>query len=192
MGCGIAVRGPQSPIYANEFSPPIHELIPLPIAFPENFPPSGNIFNENGAFFDDREFIKQCQIVHINEITVYMEKYVCGIEVQYFLDGGIRIAKHLGKAQGKKYILPLQNSDSIIECTGTFEGTKAKSLRLLSLDGRVMDLVSLEGPGPETFSLNLRTQKRAIVAFKGKVDDYIEGLRMLGERWKKNHRYDQR
>jgi hypothetical protein len=182
MGCGIAVRGPQVPLYTNEFSPPCHELVPLHSAFPENFPPSGIIQSDRGFFFDDREFIKQCQIIHINEITVYMERFITGIEIIYFLDGAMRVVKHVGSIQGNKFVLPLQTNDSIVMCEATHEESKLRSLRLESLEGRVMDLVSLEGHGSQKTTLNLKSQRRAVVAFKGKIDEYVEGLRVYSWR----------
>ena len=49
MGCGMVARGPHSPLYTNEFTPPCHDLVPSSYEFPEIFPPSGIIKNENGS-----------------------------------------------------------------------------------------------------------------------------------------------
>ena len=176
MGCGISPGGPQVPLYINEFSPPSHELVGIHTAYPENFPPSGIVSNENGSFFDDREFIKQCQIVHIHELIVYFEQFVSGIEILYYLDGGIKTVKHCGSKGGKKHVLPIQNTDSIVVCEGSYENNKIYSIRIQTLQGRVLDLVGNNGLGNHKFSLKLNQQKRAIVGFKGKIGEYIEGL----------------
>lgn len=176
MGCGITTRGPQTPLYLNEFNPPCHELISLNCPFPSTFPPTGIIKNEIGTFFDDREHIKQCQIIHINELTLIAEDYLVGIEMQYYLDGGIKCLKHLASANGKRFVLTLQNSDSIVSCELTHEERKIRSMKLETLEGRTLDWVSQLGHGPEKSIINLLQQRRALVAFRGKISNCIEGL----------------
>lgn len=176
MGCGISTRGPQTPLYLNEFNPPCHELISVNCVFPSTFPPSGTIQNETGSFFDDREHIKQCQIIHINELTLTTDDYLTGIEVQYYLDGGIKQLKHNASNTGKKFVLTLQNSDSIINCELTHEERKIKSVKLDTLEGRSIEWVSPLGAGSEKSTINLLQQRRALVAFRGKISTCIEGL----------------
>ena len=176
MGCGITSRGPQAPLYFNEFTPPVHELMSLPIQFPSAFPPSGVIKNESGTFFDDREHIKQCQIVHINEIVFVANDYLIGIELQYYLDGGIKILKHIASTIGKRYILTLQNTDSIINCEMTHDSNKIRSVKIVTFEGKTLDWVSTLGPGSDKTSINLIQQRRALVAFRGKISDCLEGL----------------
>jgi hypothetical protein len=176
MGCGITARGPQTPLYFNDFNPPIHELISLPIQFPSAFPQSGVIKNETGTFFDDREHIKQCQIVHINEIVLTTGDYLTGLEIQYYLDGGIKVIKHQASTTGKKFVLTLQNSDSIISCELTHDVHKIRSVKMETLEGKTLDWVSPLGPAEDKTSINLIQQRRALVAFRGKISDCIEGL----------------
>lgn len=182
MGCGLSARGPMSPLYTNDFTPPCHDLAPLSIQFPENFPPSGIVTNENGTFFDDREFIKQCQIVHIHEITVYFEKYLTGIEIHYYLDGGIREVKHCSNLPSKRYVFPMQNSDSIVACEASHVDGKIMSLKMETIEGRILDVVGTGGHGKQKTQVNLKPQRRAVVAFKGKLNAYVEGLRVYS--WK--------
>ena len=176
MGCGISRRGPSAPLYTNEFTPPSHELIPISTPFPESFPPSGTIKNDLGFFFDDREFIKQCQIVHIQEVTVYMEKYLTGIEIMYYLDGVLRNVKHCCDKKAKKHSMPISNTDSIIVCEATFSDNNIHSIRLETVEGRLLNVESSLGLGKDKKNINLRPQRRGIVAFKGKIGDYIEGI----------------
>jgi hypothetical protein len=174
----MSARGPSSPLYANEFSPPCHELVPLSFNFPEHFPPSGR----SGPFFDDREFIKQCQIVHINEVCVYLEDYISGLEISYFLDGSLKLVKHLGTRSGKRIIFPLRTSDSIVKCVVTYEDACARSLRMETIEGQELDVVSALGRGGKDTVLDLKSDRRGVVAFKGRIGDYIEGLRVYSWR----------
>ncbi|OMJ72908.1 hypothetical protein SteCoe_28524 [Stentor coeruleus] len=182
MGCGLSSRELKTPIFTNDFNPPSHELAPLEFPFPENFPPSGVVSNENGTFFDDREYIKQCQIVHIHEIAIYIENYITGIEIHYYLDGAIKISKHFGLIQGKKHVMEIEISDGIINAEVSFDGPLIQSIRFETIEGRIMDVVSPKGHAKQRAKIVLKTQKRAIVAFKGKIGDYIEGLRAYS--WK--------
>ena len=176
MGCGAIARGPENPLYTNEFSPPSHELVPIDVTFPESFPPSGMIKLENGTFFNDREFIKQCQIIHIHEVSVFVEKYITGIEILYYLDGNMKEGKHCGTVNGKKQSMPVQNSDSIFSCDITYQQNKIHSIRFETIEGRLLDAVCTSGYGKEKVSLNLKQERRAIVAFKGKYEEYLDGL----------------
>ena len=56
------------------------------------------------------------------------------------------------------------------------QNNKIYSIRIQTLQGRVLDLVGNNGLGNHKFSLKLNQQKRAIVGFKGKIGEYIEGL----------------
>ena len=176
MGCGISRIGPNVPLYTNEFTPPIHELVPISASFPESFPPSGLIKNDLGLFFDDREFIKQCQIVHIQEVIVYLEKYITGIEILYFLDGAMRDVKHCCEKPAKKHSMPIASTDSIVVCEATYTGDKIHSIRLETNEGGLLNVESSLGPGKEKKIVNLRAQRRGVVAFKGKIGEYLEGI----------------
>jgi hypothetical protein len=175
MGCGVS-RGPQVPLYTNEFAPPCDELLGIELPYPETFPPSGVVANENGIFFDDREHIKQCQIVHIREVIVYTENYISGIELIYYIDGGVKSLKHCSSKPSKKIALAIQVHDSINSCDITFQDNKIYSLRLQTLLGKSLDAISSSGIGKNKARLHYNIEKRAIVAFKGKINEYLEGL----------------
>ena len=176
MGCGISARGPSSPLYSNEFAPPSHELVAGVLEYPENFPPSGLIKHEQGFFFNDREFIKQCQIIHLNQITVFIGKYITGIEISYFIDGNLKIAKHCSNPNGSKMIMPIQVTDSIICCEITYQNDKIHSIKFRTLENRVLDAVCTSGLGKEKANVNLMQDRRAIVAFKGFFGEYLYAL----------------
>lgn len=176
MGCGLAGRGPNAPLYTNEFSPPVHNLLEISGEYPENFPPSGVIKNDFGLFFDDREFIKQCQIVHIQEVTIHLERYISGIEIIYYLDGHMREVKHCTNKPSKKHSLPLSNTDSIVFWEITYTGKVIYSVTLETLEGRLLNVECKEGRGAIKNEVNLRQQRRGVVGVKGKIGEYLEGL----------------
>jgi hypothetical protein len=174
MGCG-SVRS-QPILYINEVNPPLHKLRVNDPHLPEVFPHTGFVKNDDGTYFDDREFVKQSQVVHIEEVVIYSEEYIQGISVLYFLDGNMKQVHHNAQQMSKFTKLPLMPSDSLVAIEVTYGDEFIHSIKITTTNNTAFEVVGSKGKGPETAGVDLRKDARAIVAFKGRHEVYLRSL----------------
>lgn len=174
MGCG-SVRS-QPIMYVNEVRPPLHNLRANDPNMPDVFPPTGFVKNNDGTYFDDREFIKQSQVIHIDEIVIYSKEYIQGLSLLYFLDGNIKQVHHNSLDSGKITKLPLSPSESLVALEITYSPEYIHSINITTTKNISFEVVGEAGKGPETAVIDLRKDSRAIVAFKGRHETNLRSL----------------
>ncbi|CAG9315421.1 unnamed protein product [Blepharisma stoltei] len=177
MGCGATYRGPQKPIYSADISSQSITILGNDPNMPQNFPPTGFISVQGETYFDDREFIKQSQIMHLKEINFVTQEYVVGFEVGYYIDGASKLLKHYNKNPGQVVHKAVMNGfDSIIWIEITYGNGFIYSVKMKTLKEREIYVEGTKGKGPETKTVSLIEDKKAITGFKGRYDNYLRSL----------------
>lgn len=57
-----------------------------------------DMHNSHMKYFDDNELLKTAKAFHIERLTVFYSKFICGITIIYKLDGKNWTVEHLGSA----------------------------------------------------------------------------------------------
>lgn len=183
MGCGATYRGPQKPLYQADIASVSIAILSNDANMPTNFPPTGQVTNGSDTYFDNRELIKQSQIIHIKEINIIADDYISGFEISMYLDGAHKLLKHYNKAPGQQiHKTVIHGLDSIIGLELTSTDEFVNSIKIKTLKGQEFEIVGFKGKGTDIKSINLTNDKKAIVGFKGRYDRYLRSLHVYA--WK--------
>lgn len=175
MGCSVVYRGTVTDLYINQPSPPCELLMDSNKSIPDLFPPSGVILKGDTLYFDDKELIKQAQLVHIYSIIIFAEEFVNGFEVEYHIDSNLLKSKRSKGQTGKEFSLILGRADFITKMTVTYD-KYVHSIEFETRTHQKLVAKGTKGEGPKVRSLDFTKENRGIVGFKGEINENLSAL----------------
>ncbi|CAG9330922.1 unnamed protein product [Blepharisma stoltei] len=175
MGCSVIYRGTVRDLYINQPAPPLLPLMESKNQIPDVFPPTGIINRDDIQFFDHKELIKQSQLIHIYDLTIYSEDYIKGFIIEYNIDGSVKRTSHIRGHHGKEDRLILGTSDYIQKIEITYD-KYVNSISFQTAQGQNFLAQGKKGPGSQIQNVDFTKQKRGVVGFKGEISEFLSAL----------------